>query len=182
MNKKDLEQLGLTDEELIQKIIVLHGKDIEAMKTTNSTLTTELGTAKEQLAEANKAIDGFKTLDVEGVKKAADEWKEKAEQAQKDANEQIRQLKLDHAVDNALTGAKAKNAKAVRALLDASKFTLGEDNSVAGLKEQLDKVKADNDFLFDSDEETPQIVTGSKGGTVGMDAMVNAAKNAAGLK
>lgn len=181
MNKKDLEQLGIEDEEVIQKIIVLHGKDIEALKTANSTLTTELGNTNAQLKEANTAIEGFKTLDVEGVKKAADEWKQKAEQTAQESAAEIKQLKLDHAVDLALTGAKAKNSVAVKALLDSKKFTLGEDNSVSGLKEQLDKIKADNDYLFEADEDVPQIVTGGKGGQLGLDVVLNAAKKAAGL-
>ena len=43
---------------------------------------TELTTAQTSLAEANKAIEGFKSLDVEGIKKQVDEWKDKYEKAE----------------------------------------------------------------------------------------------------
>ena len=42
---------------------------------------------KNQLDEANQAIQNFKNMDIDGIKKSADEWKQKAEaleQAQKD--------------------------------------------------------------------------------------------------
>ncbi len=37
-----------------------------------------------QLDEANKTIKSFKDMDIESIKKSADEWKNKAEQAEKE--------------------------------------------------------------------------------------------------
>lgn len=45
----------------------------------------EIRAMKVQLEDANKAIEASKELDVEGIKKQADEWKQKFEQAQEDA-------------------------------------------------------------------------------------------------
>ncbi|MBR5156479.1 MAG: phage scaffolding protein [Clostridia bacterium] len=39
----------------------------------------------QRLEEANKQIDAFKEMDIDSIKKSAEEWKEKAEKAEKDA-------------------------------------------------------------------------------------------------
>jgi hypothetical protein len=85
MNKEDLKKLGLTDDAVIDQIIVLHGKDIEGHKAKITTAQTELDGVKKQLTDANAQIESFKGMDIEGVKKSADEWKTKAEQAQAEA-------------------------------------------------------------------------------------------------
>jgi len=181
MNKKDLIALGIS-EEIADQVVVLHGKDIESHKTRLSTLQTELDGAKTQLTEAGTTIEGFKKLDVDGIKAAADDWKAKAEQAQRDAVAQLSELKFSHALESSLTGAKVKNAKAVQALLskDALKFNEA-DGSIIGLKEQLEKIKSENDYLFEDAKETPKIVTGGNSKSVMGDAVATAARKAAGL-
>ena len=57
MNAEDLKKLGLDDEEAIEKIIVLHGKDIEKHKTSLTTVQTELEGVRKQLGDANTQID-----------------------------------------------------------------------------------------------------------------------------
>lgn len=180
MNKKDLIDLGIA-EDIAEKVVVMHGKDIESHKAKLATANTELEGLKAQLAEASTTIEGFKKLDIDGVKKSADEWKAKAEQAQKEAADQVSKLKFDHALDGALTGAKAKNAKAVKALLNSADLKLAEDGSILGLKEQLEKIKSENDYLFESDQKAPQIVTGGNNQSVLTDPFVTAMRKGAGL-
>ena len=96
-------------------------------------------------------------MDVEGIKKAADDYKAKFEQAQKDAEQKTQALQFDFALTNALASAKAKNAKAVKALLDMDALKLNGDE-IVGLKEQLERVKAENSYLFESDKKTPEVV------------------------
>jgi len=185
MNKEDLKKLGITDEEVIKQIIVLHGKDIESHKAEVAQAGSQMTALQGQLTAANQTIEGFKKMDVDGIKKAADEWKAKAEQAQAEAQKQISGLKFEHALSGALSSAKARNQKAVRALLDAEAMKLGEDGQIIGLKEQLEKIRTDNDFLFEPEtpaEKPPRIVSG--GGdkkTVVSDSVVDAARKAAGL-
>jgi Asp-tRNA(Asn)/Glu-tRNA(Gln) amidotransferase C subunit len=181
MKREDLEKLGL-EKEAIDQIMALHGRDIEANKAKVSAAEAERDGLKSQLDEAAKAIEGFKALDIEGVKKSADEWKAKAEQAQKDAEKQVYQVRYESALSDALKASKAKNVKAVRALLNEADLKLTDDGLV-GLKEQLEKVKPENDYLFESDDPTPKIVSG--GGNkpiVNQDAVVIAARKAAGLQ
>ena len=68
--------------------------------------------------------------------KAAEEWQAK-----------MAQMQLDFAIDKALTAAKAKNAKAVKALLDLEKVKLDGDK-LLGLDDQLKAIKESDAYLF----------------------------------
>ncbi|MBG0770684.1 MAG: phage scaffolding protein [Anaerolineaceae bacterium] len=181
MKREDLKALELSDE-AIDQIMKLHGKDVEDHKASLAQAQQTIGDLQDQVKEAGETIEGFKKLDVDGIKAAADDWKLKAEQAETQANEKIAKLKFDHALDSELTGAKAKNAKAVHALLDMNALKLNEaDGSIIGLKDQLEKIKADNDYLFESDTPTPTIVSGASKTQIAEDKVVSAARQAAGL-
>jgi hypothetical protein len=135
------------------------------------------------LDETGKQIEGFKNMKPEELQKAADEWKSKYEQAQKDSQTQLAEIKFNHALESALTSAKAKNPKAVQALLskDALKFNEA-DGSIIGLKEQLEAIQKDNDYLFASDAPPPPvIVKGGNSQSVLGDAVTDAMRRGARL-
>ena len=46
-------------------------------------------TAAEALADANKALAEYKDTDIDGLRKSAEEWQAKAEQAEKDADARV---------------------------------------------------------------------------------------------
>jgi len=50
-----------------------------------------------------------------------------------------------------------------------------------GLKEQLEKVKAESDYLFEDATPAPKIVTGGTNKSIINDPVVDAARKAAGL-
>jgi len=190
MNKADLEKIGLTSEALekagltadvLDKIIVAHGKDIESHKGKLSTAQTEIDSFKKQLEDANKQIEGFKGMDIETIKKTADDYKTKFEQAQADAAVQLTNLKFDHALQGALTGAKARNPIAVQALLKKDALKLNDDGTILGLKEQLETIQKDNDYLFESANPPPRIVTNTNNQPITGNAFVDAARRGAKL-
>ncbi|MBN1535952.1 MAG: phage scaffolding protein [Anaerolineales bacterium] len=197
MNKKDLEKLGFTAEtlekaglkpEVLDEIIVLHGKDIEKHKSELVTAGEKLATVQGQLEKANEAIDSFKKLDPEGIQKAAadweskaKEWEEKATQAAKDADEKIASMKFDAALADALKDAKVKDPADVIPHLKKDMLKLGDDGKFIGLSEQIEPLKTAKDYLFESEEPDPKIVTGGKSKNVIGDASVIAARQAAGL-
>ena len=189
MNKKDLLDLGL-DEDAVQKIIIMHGKDIEKHKADLVERDNEAKALAAQLEEAGQTIESFKAMDVDAIKAAAEEWKSKAELAQQEAEQKIAAVKFDHALQDALREAKARNPKAVKALLDLEQIKLSDEGGLEGLEEQLTAVKTDNDFLFESvapveddddDDPEPRIV--SKTANMGIldDPIVSAARKASGL-
>jgi hypothetical protein len=91
-------------------------------------------------------------------------------------------LKFDYALTGALSGAKAKNTKAVKALLNTNDLKLGEDGTLVGLSEQLAKVKSENGYLFEDETPSPKIVAGGGNNqSIIGDSVVEAARKAAGL-
>ena len=71
--------------------------------------------------------------------------------------EEIKRLKLDNAVEAALVGAKAKNVKAVKALLELDKAEMAEDGTVKGLEEQIKALidSPETGFLFETEQKKP---------------------------
>ena len=116
MKREDLKGLNLPDE-AIDSIMALHGKDIESHKTKVSTLQAENDGLKSQVAEANTAIEGFKALDVDGIKAAADDWKAKYEQSEKDFAAKLVDMDFGKDFDAAIAGAKVKYTNEVKSRL-----------------------------------------------------------------
>lgn len=155
MNREFLTTLGIS-EDIVDKIMTEHGKGIESTKTKYG----DYDTIKSQLDTANKQIEEFGKLDFDGLKKSADEYKTKFETAQADSEKQLNDLKFNHALDGALTGAKARNSKAVKALLDLDGLKITKDGEVVGLNEQIEKIKTENAYMFDSNaDDTPKFLS-----------------------
>ena len=105
-------------------------------------LEADIQERDKQLEELKKAAGSneelkkqIETLQSEN-KKAADEWQAK-----------VAQMQLDFAIEKALTTAKAKNAKAVKALLDMEKVKLDGDK-LLGLDDQLKELQKTDPYLF----------------------------------
>ncbi len=160
MTKEELLALGLTEDQ-IAEVFKINGKDVEKAKGDLATVQTELASTKEQLNTANTEIESYKSMDIDGIKASAESYKTKFEAAQANAQKEIDALKFSHAIENALSTAKAKNVKAVKALLNMEGLKLNGEE-IVGLKEQIENIRKDNEFLFD--EVEPNGTGGSKGG------------------
>lgn len=142
MKRSFLEELGL-EKESIDKIMDENGKDVEKAKGSLADVQAERDELKKQISERDSQL--------ETLKKASgnsEELKKQIEELQADN----KRIKLDNAIDKALTGAKAKNVKAVKALLNLENPELAEDGTIKGLDEQIKTIKKDNDYLFESEE------------------------------
>lgn len=151
MKREFLESLDLGEgaklpKAAIDAIMSENGKDIEATKKPFA----DYETVKNQLVEANKAIEGFKAMDVDGVKKAAEEWKQKAERAEKDAASKIANVEF-----NAILGMLAEQ-------LDDLKTS---KNQEADIKTALESLKKDNSYMFDGEKKPPIVVRPTGGQT-----------------
>lgn len=163
MKKEELQKLGLTEEQM-QEVFKLNGKDIEALKSENTKLTNEkemLTTEKEsletQLGVANEKIEEFGKIDVEQIKKEAEDYKAKYEESKTEYESKINQMKLTHEIDMALAGAKVKNAKAVKALLDMEELETTKDFTKA-MESQINTLKESDGYLFEGDKPTESAV------------------------
>lgn len=158
------EELKTAIEAAADKIKLANLKDggyVDKDKFT--TKETENAALKEQLSNANKQIESFKSLDVEGIKAAAEKYKADYEAAQVKHQADIAKIQFDVALDRALGSAKAKNRRAVTALLDVNALKLVGDDLI-GLKEQLEKVTAEAPYLFDIEETDPAVKIVKGGG------------------
>lgn len=165
MKRKFLEDLGLEDKETIDKILDENSSDIGKAKGELETVqgqlkdaNAEIETLKGQVSERDSQLETLKksTGDVEELKKQIETLQTENKTKDEAHKAEIKQMKIDAAIDAALTSAKAKNNIAVKALLkDLDKAELSEDGSVKGLKEQIDAlVKGDDTkFLFDSEKK-----------------------------
>ena len=189
MNKKELAELGIEDEDVQKAVLKLHGLGIEKFKGDVKTLTEDKESLTTQITKAGEQIEAFKKLDVEGIQKAADDYKAQAEKAEADKLE-VEEARVsdqakvvyDKALDAGLNKAGAKNLKSVKALLNNDELKISEDgSSIAGLEVQLESIAKENEFLFASEETTPKIVKGGKNQSILKDSVVQAAREAAGV-
>ena len=105
---------------------------------------------------------------------------EDLQKANKDAADahaaEIKQLKIDSALDVALGNAKAKNKIAVKALLkDMDKAELDADGTIKGLAEQIEALQKSDSYLFDAKNSKKQVKgaepgeSGNEDGDKGVD-------------
>lgn len=96
----------------------------------------EMGLTEEQAADVINEFNELQKLAVD------------VEELKKTHEAEINQLKLDNAIDNALSAAGAKNNKALRALLDSGKLKLGDDGKVTGLDDQIAALQKSDAYMF----------------------------------
>lgn len=65
-----------------------------------------------------------------------------------DYENKINQIQFDYALDGALTNAKSKNNKALKALLDMNSIKY-QEGKFEGLQEQIEALQKDASYLFD---------------------------------
>lgn len=88
IDQKFLEELGITDEAAVKSITDTYSADIKAEQEAVTTIKT-------QLDEANKTIKSYKDMDVDSIKKSADDWQQKYEQLEAQQKEKEYSDKLD---------------------------------------------------------------------------------------
>lgn len=163
MTRKQLEDLGLTKEQ-VDSIIKINGDDIENAKSASAAeiknLQTEVDGLKTQVGDRDKQLETLKVSagDNADLKKQIEDLQTENATAKANYESELNQLKIDFAVEKALTGAKAKNIKAVKALLELNDAKLDKDGNVKGLAEQIEKLTSGDDtkFLFEAQKQTKQ--------------------------
>lgn len=156
MTKEELLALGI-NEETAQTIVDNYAASyveksvLEAEESKVTDLTQQLTDRDTQLTELQNQAAGNTDLQAQITALQEQNANEKASYEQT-----LKQKDYDYALSNALRDAKAKNPKAVQALLNTEAITLDGDKLI-GLSEQLEVLKKSDDYLFVPD--------GLKGGT-----------------
>ena len=160
MTRKQLEDLGLTKEQA-DSVMKINGDDIENAKGTALTeiknLQTEVEGLKTQVGDRDKQLETLKASagDNADLKKKIEDLQTENATAKATHESELNQLKIDFAVEKALTGAKAKNITAVKALLDLKDAKFDKEGNVKGLAEQIEKLTSDEGtkFLFEAQKQ-----------------------------
>ena len=163
MTRKQLEDLGLSKEQ-VDSIMKINGDDIENAKTASAAeiknLKAENQGLQTQVYDRDKQLETLKASagNNEALTKQIVDLQAENAKAKETHESEMNQLKIDFAVEKALTGANAKNIKAVKALLDLADAKLDKEGNVKGLQEQIDKLTTADDtkFLFDATQQTQQ--------------------------
>lgn len=178
MKREFLQNLKVGDQplskEVIDAIMAENGRDIEAAKRPFA----DYDHLKEQLDEAQRTIQGFQDQDIDGIRRSAKDWEEKYNQAVKDHEAKLADMAFDRKLEDAITGAKGKNAKAIKALLDVDTLKASK-NQDADIKAAMDALQKESGYLF-GDVQTPPPYSGGTGtgayqGGQGSDATLRAA-------
>lgn len=158
MKREELEQLGLS-KEAIDKIMSINGKDIENAKSGSSSdvnnFKLEIDGLKKQLSERNLQLEELKksSVDNKTLTEQIEQLQKANEESANSYKNEINNLKISYEVEKALSGAKAKNLTATKALLDMSNVKFDKEGNLTGLKEQIDNLVSNDEtkFLFNTD-------------------------------
>ena len=151
MKREFLKGLGIEDSGIIDRILDENGADLSRERAKFG----DYETIRKRAEDAEERLKAFEGVDVDAIIKERDNYKEQSEKVGQDKDAEIAALKLDYEISRALTAAGARNDKAVKALLDDAQIKL-EDGKVIGLDEQLEKLRADNGYLFNDSGIKPQ--------------------------
>ena len=151
MKRDFLKNLGIEDKDVIDKILDENSSDIgrakgelQTYKDKVTELEGEIRTKDTKIADLEKSNGDVSELRDKVAQLEADKTK-----LQGDLDTKVTELQKNHAIENGVRDAKAKNVKAVMALLDMSKITFTE-GKLDGLSTQLEALTTgeDSSFLF----------------------------------
>lgn len=167
MKKEDLIAMGLTEEQAKKVMDSLDGNFVT--KTRFNEVNEENKTLKQSVADRDKQLEDLKKSsgDNAELKKQIETLQQQNAEQQKAHEAELKQLKLDNAIDTALTAAGAKNVKAVKPFIDTTKIKLGEDGKLTGLDEQLKEVQETEGYLFAEKQQKQQTFKGFQPGASG---------------
>ena len=159
MEREFLKGLGL-EKDAIDKIMAENGKDIELEKGKLKDIQSQLVTANNTIKERDKQLETLKNSpdNPEELKKQIQQLQDDNKAKDEAHQKEIKELKVNSALEKALTNAKAKNAKAVQALLDlGDDVELNEDGTIKGLDEKIKALKKSDAYMFNDDKQTVKI-------------------------
>lgn len=144
MRRDFLKGLGIEDKEIIDKIMDENSSDIGKAKGDLESVKNQLETVTNELNELKSSTKDYDTL-----KEQVNQLSTDKTNLQNELTNKVAQIQKTHAIESGVRDAKAKNVKAVMALLDMDKITF-ENGELSGMSEQLEALSKgeDTSFLF----------------------------------
>ncbi len=155
MKREELINLSISEEH-IDKIMQLHGKDIEKHKVAVKDSTQKIETLQVQLNEASEKLSGYEP-----------NWRDIVEDAKKHADDTILTINRDNALAKELAACGVRDTLAVKAHIDMQTVAYDENTgTLTGLSEQLTQMRETHSFLFDDYTAPPIFCADTKGVTI----------------
>ena len=158
MKTEFLKGLGLTDEQ-VSAIMAENGKDIGKEQAKLTAVETERDTYKKQAEDAQTEIQGYKDMDIEGIKKAATDWETKYNTDLKDLQTKLDGQTYDFALKEYVAGYQFTSdlvKEAVIAQLKAKEFKL-DGGKFLGADDFMKQLKESNPTAFVEGDKPPTI-------------------------
>ena len=171
MKKEDFVKLGI-DEETAKKCEAASQEELKGYipKARFDEVNNEKKKLELDVRDRDSQLETLKnsTGDVEAMKKQIETLQADNKAKDEAHAAEIKQLKVDTAIDTALGNAKAKNKIAVKALLkDMDKAELDADGTIKGLAEQIEALQKSDSYLFDTNGTGKAKVKGAAPGESG---------------
>lgn len=164
MTKEKLLEWGLTEEQATKVMEGLNGSFVT--KSRFNEVNTELTNAKNTIKERDTQLETLKksTGDTKALQDQITQLQTDNANQKKAHEAELKALKISNAVDMALTGAKAKNNTAVKALMAdfLAKAELADDGTVKGLGDEIKKLVEGKDTAFLFEKSTGTKFKGAK--------------------
>lgn len=149
-------------EDIDKKVSAEIGKAFVA-RTDFNALNEEKKGLVTQVSERDAQLESLKKLDPEKLQAEITRLQGENTTAKQKYESDLSAIKRDNALDMALVTAKAKNSKAVKALLNMDDIKLDGDK-LLGFDTQMEKIKTESGYLFEGDAKQDTTVTASSGG------------------
>lgn len=115
---------------------------------------TELSGVRQQLTEANAAIQSYKDMDIDGIKKSAADWETKYNTDTAELNTRIENLQKESAAREYLSGKGFKSNLAKKAALSGMMSELEwKDGKFTGADDYLKRLKEEDPDSFVVEED-----------------------------
>lgn len=156
MKKELLIEKGLTDEQA-EAVLKIYNEVIKdyVPKTDYDTAKGQIDTLENTVKDRDKQLKdiGKNVGDNEELKNQITKLQNDNKTAAEKYKAEIEQLKINSAVDMALTKAGAKTLKACKALLDNDNIKLDDEGNITGLDEQIKSLAEaeDTKYLFSTE-------------------------------
>lgn len=151
MKKEDFLKLGLTEEQAT-KAAEASAEELKGFipKTRFDEVNENKKKLEEDLKTRDRQLEDLKKLNPEKLQQEIEKLQTENKATKEKYEAELKQIQLDNAIEKALVTAKAKNTKAVKALLDLEKIEL-DGETIKGLDDQIKKLieGEDTKFLFD---------------------------------
>ncbi len=154
MKTEELKAQGLTEEQ-ISFVMAENGKDLKKLQKENDNLSADRDTWKEKAEAAETTLKGFEGVDLETMQREISDWKQKATEAEKKAQEQLYERDFSDALKTELESVKFSSEAAKRAAVaDIKEAGLKfKDGKILGLNDLLAQMKENDASAFIDDAQ-----------------------------